>query len=170
MCLCVCGWSIEYWTCRQAVLLASVSRSEGRLVLGWGCGIIVQPCLIGPGSTTVVIASSPPDSPCLLFAFSNNSQEMKKAHAEKKKDLKKKMKQTLKEDDKKLADIAASGKSMIDYLKNENKKLKDQQVTMKTEYQTLEKQTDILNQKGEEIARNFARYDGCGCAFTVALL
>lgn len=59
---------------------------------------------------------------------------MKKEYAEKKKDVKKELKRAMKEDDKKLENIKKSGKDMIEYLQNENKKLTEKQVAMKVEY------------------------------------
>jgi DNA repair exonuclease SbcCD ATPase subunit len=85
---------------------------------------------------------------------------MKKQYADKKKQLKKQLTKSLKEDDKKLVGIAASGKSMVDYMTQENQKIKEQKATIQREYQMLEKQTELLNQKTDEIARNFTRYVG----------
>lgn len=59
---------------------------------------------------------------------------MKKEYAEKKKNMKKHLKKLLKEDEKKLESIQKSGLDMIEYLKSENKKLKDKQEAMKAEY------------------------------------
>jgi dipeptidase len=61
-------------------------------------------------------------------------QTMKKEYAEKKKAVKKELKKSMKEDDKKLEDIKKSGRSMIEYLESEKKKLKEKQVAMKAEY------------------------------------
>ena len=48
--------------------------------------------------------------------------------------MKKQLKKAMKEDDKKLDGIKKSGKDMIEYMQNENKKLKEKMEAMKSEY------------------------------------
>jgi hypothetical protein len=82
-------------------------------------------------------------------------KEMKKEYAEKKKELKRTLRKELKEDDEKLEQIKKSGQDMIEYVKGENEKLKQQQLAIKAEQKVLEKQFELLTAKSEEIARNF---------------
>lgn len=83
-------------------------------------------------------------------------KEMKKEYADKKKDLKRTIRKELKEDDEKMEQIKKSGQDMIEYVKGENEKLKQQQLAIKAEQKVLENQFELLMAKSEEIARNFA--------------
>lgn len=82
-------------------------------------------------------------------------KEMKNEYAEKKKDLKRSLRKQVKEDDEKMLEIKKSGQDMIEYVKGENEKLKQQQLAIKAEQKVLEKQFELLTEKSEEIAKNF---------------
>jgi hypothetical protein len=82
-------------------------------------------------------------------------KEMKEEYKEKKKEMKRHIRELLKEDDKKLDEIKRSGQNMIQYVQDENKKGKDRQEKIKSDYKLLEKQFELLTEKSEEIANNF---------------
>ena len=62
----------------------------------------------------------------------------------------------MKEEEKKVEELKKQGQTMVDYMKNEQEKLKKQKAQIRADQKVLEQQTDLLKQKSEEIAKNFS--------------
>eukprot|EP00980_Cylindrotheca_fusiformis_P028968 scaffold22680_cov107-Cylindrotheca_fusiformis.AAC.37 len=80
---------------------------------------------------------------------------MKKEHSDKKKELKRKMRELRDGPGKQSQKIKEQGENMISYLKEENKKYRQQQKSLEKDQLMLEKQFDLLTEKSAQINKNF---------------
>jgi hypothetical protein len=62
----------------------------------------------------------------------------------------------MKEEEKKVDELKKQGQTMVDYMKAEQEKLKKQKQQIRADQKVLEQQTELLKQKSDEIATNFA--------------
>jgi hypothetical protein len=80
---------------------------------------------------------------------------LKEEYKLKKKEMKKKVKEEMKAEEKKIEEMKKEGSNMIQYMQEENRKLRGQKATLKKDIKTLEKQADVLKEKQDEIEARF---------------